>query len=417
MRTRSFEALLERTVESRRMQLFDTARQEVVPFEPRHGRVGIYVCGITPYDSAHLGHAFVYHVFDVINRRFRDAGLTVQSVRNVTDVDDDILRVARLRGVDFRKLAADQVRVFDNTMADIGLLPVDAAPRATEHVGEMVDWITRLVDGGYAYAVNGWVFFDSGAYPDYGRLSRLDQPTMIELSRDRGADPDDPRKRHPLDFVLWQASAPGEPRWPSPWSDGRPGWHIECSVMSTGALGHPIDIHGGGDDLIYPHHESEIAQAEAAGVAPYVRHWSHVAMVKLAGVKMSKSLGNLVFVSDLVARVPGGAVRILLSSHHYRQSWNYDDAEVAGAGERMRGMWPPCTPAARSASRRCSSMSGGSLSVWTTTSTHPERFSSSTRSRIRCWSVVAGPASGTTGQQLLGRLLSVLGAAPEAVPA
>jgi L-cysteine:1D-myo-inositol 2-amino-2-deoxy-alpha-D-glucopyranoside ligase len=317
------------------MQLFDTARQQVVPFEPLGGRVGIYVCGITPYDSAHLGHAFVYHVFDVLTRRFRDLGLQVRSIRNVTDVDDDILRVAALRGRDFHELAEEQVALFDNDMAAIGLLPVDAAPRATAHVEEMVEWIARLVDAGYAYEVDGWVFFDSDVYPDYGRLSRLEPATMIALSRERGADPDDPRKRHPLDFVLWQRSAPGEPSWPSPWSDGRPGWHIECTVLSTGALGHPIDIHGGGDDLIYPHHESEIAQAEAGGVAPYVRHWTHVAMVNHDGEKMSKSLGNLVFVRDLVGRVPGGAVRVLLAQHHYRSSWTYNDAEVDAAAARF----------------------------------------------------------------------------------
>jgi L-cysteine:1D-myo-inositol 2-amino-2-deoxy-alpha-D-glucopyranoside ligase len=316
------------------MQLFDTARQEVVPFEPIDGRVGIYVCGITPYDSAHLGHAFVYHVFDVIGRRLRDQGIIVRSVRNVTDVDDDILRVARLRQRDFRELAEEQVALFDADMASIGLRPVDDAPRATAHVGEMADWVQLLVEREYAYAVDGWVFFDSGVYPDYGRLSRLDHDTMIRLSRERGANPDDPRKRHPLDFVLWQESAPGEPSWPSPWGAGRPGWHIECTVMSTGALGHPVDIHGGGDDLIYPHHESEIAQAETAGVAPYVRHWSHVAMVNHEGEKMSKSLGNLVFVRDLVGRVPGGAVRVLLAQHHYRSSWTYDDAEVDAADAR-----------------------------------------------------------------------------------
>ncbi|HVC04789.1 MAG TPA: cysteine--tRNA ligase [Candidatus Acidoferrales bacterium] len=316
------------------MQLFDTARQEVVPFEAIDGRVGMYVCGITPYDSAHLGHAFVYHVFDVIARRLRDQGLTVRSVRNVTDVDDDILRVARLRHRDFRELAEEQVAMFDADMASIGLLPVDVAPRATSHVAEMSRWVHRLVDRGYAYAVDGWVFFDSHVYPDYGRLSRFDHDTMVRLSRERGANPDDPRKRHPLDFVLWQESAPDEPSWPSPWGQGRPGWHIECTVMSVGALGHPIDIHGGGDDLIYPHHESEIAQAETAGIAPYVRHWSHVAMVNHEGEKMSKSLGNLVFVRDLVGRVPGGAVRLLLNEHHYRTSWTYSDSEVDVAAIR-----------------------------------------------------------------------------------
>jgi L-cysteine:1D-myo-inositol 2-amino-2-deoxy-alpha-D-glucopyranoside ligase len=395
------------------MQLFDTARQEVVPFEPIDGRVGIYVCGITPYDSAHLGHAFVYHVFDVIGRRLRDQGIRVRSVRNVTDVDDDILRVARLRQRDFRALAEEQVALFDADMANIGLLPVDSAPRATAHVAEMADWVQRLVDRGYAYAADGWVFFDSATYPDYGRLSHLDHATMVRLSRERGANPDDPRKRHPLDFVLWQESTPGEPSWPSPWGAGRPGWHIECTVMSTGALGYPIDIHGGGDDLIYPHHESEIAQAETAGIAPYVRHWSHVAMVNHEGEKMSKSLGNLVFVRDLVGRVPGAAVRLLLGAHHYRTSWTYDDAEVDAAVARHQ--------------RYLAAMrSGGDVSA-AVAAAHERQFLERIDDDLDtpgalleldafAAALIDGHAgSGADGVALLGRLLSVVGAEIERV--
>jgi len=316
------------------MRLYDTAQRRVVPFVPQGSTVGIYVCGITPYDSAHLGHAFTYHVFDIVTRRLRLDGLTVRSVRNVTDVDDDILRVARERGVDWTALASAQVRQFEHDMARIGLLPADAIPRASEHVPEMIEWITRLEARGSAYAVDGWVYFDTATYPGYGRLSRLDRDAMIALSLERGANPDDPRKRDALDFVLWQPSGPGEPRWASPWSDGRPGWHIECTVLSTGSLHVPIDIHGGGDDLVYPHHESEIAQAEAVGVTPYVRYWMHVAMVQLDGVKMSKSLGNLVFVSDLLDKVPALTVRLLLSSHHYRGSWAYEEAELRDADSR-----------------------------------------------------------------------------------
>ena len=397
------------------MQIFDTARRAIVSFEPGP-LVTMYSCGITPYDAAHLGHAAVYLYFDMLQRRLQDAGHETKCVRNVTDVDDDILRVARERSVDFRELATEQVRMFDHDMAEIGLLPVDAAPRATEHVDEMVDLIAQLIDGGYAYAVDGWAFFDSGVYPDYGRLSRLDHTTMIELSRERGADPDDPRKRHALDFVLWQSSAPGEPSWPSPWGRGRPGWHIECTVMSTGALGHPIDIHGGGDDLIYPHHESEIAQAEAAGIAPYVRHWTHVAMVNHQGVKMSKSLGNLVFVRDLVARVPGAAVRLLLASHHYRESWAYDDAEVGAAAARHR--------------RYLDAMQGGGTLSHEAAHRHEQRFFecldddldtpgalNELDAIVEELSDGSGAARGTEGQQLLGRLLGVLGAETEAVPA
>ncbi|MBV8527001.1 MAG: cysteine--tRNA ligase [Candidatus Dormibacteraeota bacterium] len=316
------------------MRLFDTARQAVVPFEPYENRVGMYVCGITPYDSAHLGHAFAYHVYDVITRRLRADGVTVQSVRNVTDVDDDVLRVARERGVDYLTLATQELTLFDTDVRDIGILAVTSEPRATQHVPQMVRWIEQLVAEGFAYARDGWVYFDTGMLPEYGRLSRLDAATMITLSRERGADPDDPRKRHPLDFVLWQVSGPDEPHWPSPWSEGRPGWHIECSVMSTGELGVPVDIHGGGDDLIFPHHECELAQCEAAGVAPFVRHWVHVAMVRYEGEKMSKSLGNLVFVRKLVEHTSAATVRLLLAMHHFRESWSYEAHELDDAHAR-----------------------------------------------------------------------------------
>ncbi|MBV9101145.1 MAG: cysteine--tRNA ligase [Candidatus Dormibacteraeota bacterium] len=318
------------------MRLHDTARGAVLPFVPRGESASIYVCGITPYDAAHLGHAFTYHVFDVLTRRLIDSGVRVRSVRNVTDVDDDMLRVARERGADYRAIGDDQVQRFDRDMAEIGLLPVSAAPRAGAHVPEMVQWIERLVEGGFAYDVDGWVYFEVQRFPAYGGLSHLDRDTMIRLSRERGADPGDVRKRDALDFVLWQPSLPDEPRWQSPWSDGRPGWHIECSVLATRELGTPVDIHGGGDDLIYPHHESEIAQAEAAGPTPYVRHWTHVAMVRHQGEKMSKSLGNLVFVRELLEHVPGTTIRLLLAAHHYRESWTYDAEEVSAADDRRR---------------------------------------------------------------------------------
>ena len=203
-----------------RMRFFDTARQAVVRFEPRGERVGIYVCGITPYDAAHLGHAFTYHVYDVLTRRLLSEGLRVLSVRSITDVDDDMLRVARERGVEYQKLAMEQVLRFDGDMAAIGLLPVSAALFVSAHVPEMARWVSRLQHDDFAYERDGWVYFDTRKFPDYGRLSRLDEPTMINLSRERGADPDDPRKRHPLDFVLWQRSAPDEPVWESPWGPG-----------------------------------------------------------------------------------------------------------------------------------------------------------------------------------------------------
>jgi L-cysteine:1D-myo-inositol 2-amino-2-deoxy-alpha-D-glucopyranoside ligase len=317
------------------VQLFDTATEALTTLTPRDGHVGIYVCGITPYDGGHLGHAFTYHTFDVIARRLWADGVEVRSVRNVTDVDDDILRVARERGIDYRVLGDRETLRFDRDMANLGLLDVDASPRASNRVPEMVEWVVRLIRSGAAYEVDGWVYFDVASFPRYGALSGLDSATMVRLSRERGGNPDDPRKHNPLDFVLWQPSLPDEPHWPSPWSDGRPGWHIECTVLAANELTLPIDIHGGGDDLIFPHHESEIAQAVCGGVRTYVNHWVHVAMVGYQGEKMSKSLGNLVFVRDLLNRVPAAVIRLLLCAHHHRAAWEYEESKL----ERAHSRW------------------------------------------------------------------------------
>ncbi|MGP8161000.1 MAG: class I tRNA ligase family protein [Candidatus Dormibacteria bacterium] len=319
------------------IRLFDTATRSFQPLDPGAAAVRLYVCGITPYDGGHLGHAFTYHTFDVLTRRLRSLGHRVRSVRNVTDVDDDIMRVSAARGIGWRELAEQVTREFDRDMAAIDVLPVDADPRASQHVPAMVDWISRLAGAGFAYAVDGWVYFEVAQLPGYGCLSGLGVEEMLRLSRERGADPDDPRKRGPLDFVLWQPSRTGEPSWASPWGAGRPGWHIECSVLATQELGTPIDVHGGGDDLIFPHHESEIAQAAGAGISPYVRLWVHVAMVGYQGQKMSKSVGNLVFVNRLLERVPGATVRLLLAGHHHRAAWEYTERELDVADARRRG--------------------------------------------------------------------------------
>ena len=318
------------------IRLFDTASRSLQPLDAGEQAVRLYVCGITPYDGGHLGHAFTYHTFDVLTRRLRSLGRPVRSVRNVTDVDDDMMRVSAARGIGWRELADQVVRDFDRDMGAIDILAVDAAPRASQHVPAMVDWISRIAKAGLAYAVDGWVYFEVAKLPAYGRLSGLGVEEMLRLSRERGADPDDPRKRAPLDFVLWQPSRSGEPSWASPWGSGRPGWHIECSVLSTAELGTPIDVHGGGDDLIFPHHESEIAQAAGVGISPYARLWVHVAMVGYQGEKMSKTLGNLVFVRQLLERVPAGTVRLLLAGHHHRTAWEYTDAELDAAEARRR---------------------------------------------------------------------------------
>jgi L-cysteine:1D-myo-inositol 2-amino-2-deoxy-alpha-D-glucopyranoside ligase len=299
-------------------------------------RMTMYVCGITPYDSAHLGHAFTYVHFDVLGRYLRSLGAEVVHAQNVTDVDDDILRVARERGEDFMKLGLRETAAFEREMQAIGVLPPTHNPRATEFVLEMIEEVKALLEAGCGYERNGTVYFRVAADPGYGRLSRLSRDEMLALAAERGGHPEDPNKDDPLDFVLWQRSAPGEPWWDSPWGRGRPGWHIECSTMARRLLGQPVDVHGGGTDLIFPHHESEQAQAEAVpGPRPFVRHWVHTGTVYMDEEKMSKSLGNLVFVRDLLKRYPPRAIRRFLLRHHYRGDWTFrdQDLEIETVGE------------------------------------------------------------------------------------
>ena len=308
--------------------MFDAHAGEPVEVAPRD-RMSVYVCGITPYDSAHVGHAFLYAHFDVLVRFLRWRGIQVDHVQNVTDVDDDILRTAKERKVGYLDLANREVEAFERDMAAIGIERPTYVPRATEFVPDIVEEVKLLYDAGCAYERDGTVYFRASSDPRYGRLSRLSREQMLVLAAERGGFPDDPNKDDPLDFVLWQRSKPGEPSWPSPWGDGRPGWHIECSTMARRLVGAPVDIHGGGPDLIYPHHESELAQAECAhpGEA-FVRRWMHSGEVRMDGTKMSKSLGNLAFVGDLLTRHRPQAIRRLLLSHHYRESWEFFEADL-----------------------------------------------------------------------------------------
>ncbi len=293
------------------MQLYDTRTASVRPFEP-DGTVRLYVCGITPYDATHLGHAFTYAVFDALVRVLESRGQRVRYVRNITDVDDDMLRKAGELAMDYRELARREVASFDADLATLGLRRPDAEPLATETVPAIAEAVAELVGIGAAYALDdGRVYFDTGAVgEDYGRLSRLSQAEMLRQFAEKGGDPEAPGKRARLDFLLWQPSAAGEPSWPSPWGDGRPGWHIECSVMALDELGGSLDIHGGGRDLVFPHHEAEMVQSERLTAGEeFARFWLHVGMVGLDGEKMSKSVGNLVFASDLLARYEPGVVR------------------------------------------------------------------------------------------------------------
>ena len=302
---------------------------------PLGPRVTIYVCGITPYDSAHLGHAFTYVAFDTLVRFLRWRGHEVVYCQNVTDVDDDILRRAARDGEDFRELGRREVAAYLEVMDALNVARPTHFPKATEEIAVMLDVAGRLVDGGFAYVVDGTVFFDVTAYPGFGTLSGLSATDLRDLLAERGGDPDDPRKRHPLDFVVWQRSEPGEPFWPSARGLGRPGWHLECSAMSLRYLGATIDLHGGGTDLIYPHHESERAQSESVNQVPFVRRWLHCGMVRHEGEKMSKSLGNLVFPAALFQEHEPAAVRLALLAHHWRSSWTFDADELKAAAERL----------------------------------------------------------------------------------
>jgi L-cysteine:1D-myo-inositol 2-amino-2-deoxy-alpha-D-glucopyranoside ligase len=316
------------------IRLFDTRRGEVVPLEVGP-LVTIYVCGITPYDAAHLGHAQVYLTFDILQRRLRDLGHETRCVRNVTDVDDDILRKARELGVHYLDLAAEEIGRFDSDMSALGLIPPWSEPRATSAIAEILTMIGAVLEDGCAYQSGGAVYFDVASFPRFGQLSHLDGATMLALARENGGNPDDPNKRHPLDFVLWQPSLPDEPSWESRWGPGRPGWHIECSAMVLRELGETIDVHGGGRDLVFPHHECETAQSESVTGTEFVRHWLHVGMVALDGEKMSKSLGNLVFVGDLLKEWEPAAVRLALLGNHYRTDWEWTDAEMPAATGRL----------------------------------------------------------------------------------
>jgi L-cysteine:1D-myo-inositol 2-amino-2-deoxy-alpha-D-glucopyranoside ligase len=316
------------------ISLYDSARGAVAPLEV--GPVAtLYSCGITPYDSAHLGHAFVYLTFDVLARRLRDLGHEARVVRNVTDVDDDILRKARELGVHYLDLAAQEIARFDRDMTMMNLAPVYSEPRATGAIPEILTIIGETFERGSAYEVDGWVYFEVATYPKFGQVSHRSRHEMIELAAEHGGRPDDPRKRDPLDFVLWQPSLDDEPAWESRWGPGRPGWHIECSALAMRDLGTTLDVHGGGRDLAFPHHECEAAQSETVTGEPFVRHWLHVGLVGLDGTKMSKSLGNLAFVEELAAKSEPMAVRLALLSHHYRHDWEWHEDELAKAQSRL----------------------------------------------------------------------------------
>ena len=316
------------------MMLYDTARCEVVPFSPPQ-QVLVYVCGITPYDATHLGHASTFLTYDVVIRRLIDRGHEVRCVRNVTDVDDPLFAKARELGVHYLDLAAGEEARFNADMEALNVLPVHAAPRASSAIPDIRKFIQAVLDEGHAYVSGDSVYFDVSTFDTFGAVSGYSPEEMLRLAALRGGNIDDPQKRNPLDFVLWQPSAADEPAWETRWGPGRPGWHVECSALALRELGEHVHLHGGGADLIFPHHECERAQSESATNTPFVDHWMHAALISKDGEKMSKSLGNLVFIDALREEWDPRAIRLGIISHHYRTEWEWHDNLMPSSNERL----------------------------------------------------------------------------------
>jgi cysteinyl-tRNA synthetase len=332
------------------IQIYNTLTRKKEAFETLEpGKVRMYVCGPTVYNKAHVCHAMSALVFDVIRRYLEYREYTVNHVMNFTDVDDKIIIRANQLEVDPFMLAEGYIREFEQNLEDLNILPASITPRATHEIGNIITIIEGLIEKGYAYPAGGDVYFRVQKDDDYGKLSGRKLDDMQAGAR-IGVDE---RKEHPMDFALWKASKEGEPSWPSPWGPGRPGWHIECSAMSLNHLGEEIDIHGGGNDLIFPHHENEIAQSESLTGKSFVRYWVHNGMLQLGGEKMSKSLGNLVTIEDFLADHSADALRFLVLNSAYRNPLTFNDEVIEQserALERLRSALRPALPGAKGAS-------------------------------------------------------------------
>ena len=315
------------------VRLYDSFRREKVAFEPlQPGKVSMYVCGPTPYAPAHIGHAYSAIAFDTIRRSLRFLGYEVRYVRNITDVEDKIIKRANESGEDPMALAARFAADYNRDMARFGVLPPDVEPRVSTHISEIVALIERLIARGSAYPVDGDVYFEVATFPAYGALSGMKRD---ELRAGERVEVDE-RKRDPADFALWKAAKPGEPSWDSPWGKGRPGWHIECSAMTHSHLGETFDLHGGGKDLIFPHHENEIAQSRGAyGPATFARYWLHNGFLNFKGEKMAKSLGNVIDCTTIADEVGGEALRLFCVSHHFRSPVDFDCVSMRDAAGRV----------------------------------------------------------------------------------
>ena len=326
------------------VRIFDTASGSLVTTEPGDS-ARLYVCGITPYDATHLGHAATYVAFDLLNRAWRDAGHPVRYVQNVTDVDDPLLERAARDGEEWRALADREIERFRGDNEALRILPPDEYIGAVEAIPLVVEMIQQLQAGGHAYQVDDDWYFAVHADPSFGSVSGLGQEQMLEIFPSRGGDPEREGKKHPLDCLLWRAERPGEPAWDSPLGPGRPGWHIECSAIALHGLGENFDVQGGGSDLAFPHHEMSAAEANvAAPGTTFAQTYVHCGMVAYQGEKMSKSLGNLVFVSKLRGSgVDPMALRTALLPHHYRSDWEWTDADLTTATERL-SRWRAALP-------------------------------------------------------------------------
>ena len=322
----------------------DTASGQLLTSKP-DGPARLYVCGITPYDATHLGHAATYLAFDLLVRAWRDAGHDVRYVQNVTDVDDPLLERAASTGEDWQALAARETERFRGDMAALKVLPPDEYAGVVESVPLVAAMVVQLRERGHAYAVDEDWYFDVHADPEFGSVSHLAEAEMVRLSAERGGDPERPGKRHPLDCLLWRGERPGEPAWDSDLGRGRPGWHVECSAIAVAHLGEEIDVQGGGNDLVFPHHEMSAAQVHAADPGTrFARTYLHTGMVAYHGEKMSKSVGNIVFVSALRERgTDPDVLRLALLSHHYRDDWEWTDRDLATAERRLE-RWRAALP-------------------------------------------------------------------------
>jgi len=316
------------------MQIYNSLTGKKEPLVPvKAGQVGIYVCGVTVYDYCHIGHARVFVVFDMVVRHLRELGYQVRYVRNITDIDDKIITRANEAHQGFEELTETFIEAMTEDMALLGVLPPDEEPRATAHIEQIIEMIEQLQRKGYAYAAdNSDVYYRVGRFAQYGMLAGRDLDKLQSGARVEVNE----QKESPLDFVLWKASKPGEPSWPSPWGAGRPGWHIECSAMSTHCLGDHFDIHGGGFDLQFPHHENEIAQSEAATGETFVNTWMHNGFVRVDDEKMSKSLGNFFTIREVLGRYPAEVVRYFLLASHYRSELNFSNAALDQAWDALR---------------------------------------------------------------------------------